>query len=132
MTLSSLLMASCNNEIEQLSDLQNQNKQIRFSTYSNFTKGAPVIDNESLKTNVGEFLVKGFIEPKTTAPDNPSAYLSAQIEYTNIWDYKNNSEIAYWPNDNLSFMAIANRDNTTGITYPKYCAMIIQIGRAHV
>ncbi|MGL4292103.1 MAG: fimbrillin family protein [Bacteroidales bacterium] len=108
MTLSGLLMASCANEMDQMTEKLNEPNTIGFDTYSQISKGHPITGNT---TGDNVFAINGrrFHVTAYVGNEVSNQYLNAPIEYNNgIWNYVKAEDKAYWPNKNetLNFYAV--------------------------
>ena len=107
--LAAFALAGCAKESVVDSALTNAGNAIGFNTYSNITRGNPFDNNPEFAASGNVFGVTAFI----STSDSP--YMGKADAGTEIvsdgtkWDYKNTSDIRYWPTqgETLSFYAYA-------------------------
>ena len=107
--LAAFALAGCAKESVVDSALTNAGNAIGFNTYSNITRGKPFDNNPEFAASGNVFGVTAFI----STSDSP--YMGKADAGTEIvsdgtkWDYKNTSDIRYWPTqgETLSFYAYA-------------------------
>lgn len=108
--ISTLLLASatvfmsCDNEMSQIAEFENEKNAIAFSTYSMMSKGSPINGNGNFTVEGSSFNVTAFLEGTT------SEYMSAKIVYKNGWVYANSLDKTYWPtnpNSKLTFFSVS-------------------------
>ncbi len=120
------IMTSCSKERVVDSEVAKQGNCIGFTTYKAITKGNPVDNNNEFKEVGNSFGVVAY-EIGATSPyigntTEGIKIIAKTATPSNIWDYENQSEMAFWPAAKSNFIAyfpfahnaISNKSFTNG------------------
>ncbi|MEG0692210.1 MAG: fimbrillin family protein [Oscillospiraceae bacterium] len=103
------LMASCSKESVVDSEITKPSNAIGFSSYKTVSRGNPVDDNTEFMTEGNAFgavaYEVGATSPYMGTPSEGIRIVAKTATPSNIWDYSNPSDMAYWPAAASNFIA---------------------------